>query len=272
MFCFASNSVITRYLVLGDRLSPFALTTVRFVSGLVMLFLLQKSIPQRFQNVRPTKANVLGGLLLGLYAFCISYGYVYISVAAGTLVFYGCVVIAMSLYSYLHDRDMVRIRPVLGQILAFVGIVVITFGKIQSVTSLGVALMACTGISWGLYSVYGRGFKGSFGYTYNSFLIFGLSALVLSPAVRALSPASITFDLSLGGIGLALYMGMISTALSYVLWHKVLGRISSSQGGVSQLIAPIMSSVMGVLLLGEQVTSSLLLGGAAILVGIYFNT
>ncbi len=137
MFCFASNSVITRYLVLGNQLSPFTLTTVRFASGLVMLFLLQRTLPQRFQYVRPTKANALGGLLLGAYAFAISYGYVYISVAAGTLVFYGCVVITMSLFSYLHDKDAVRVRPVLGQILAFLGIVVITFGKIQSVTLIG---------------------------------------------------------------------------------------------------------------------------------------
>ncbi len=220
MFCFASNSVITRYLVLGNQLSPFTLTTVRFASGLVMLFLLQRSLPQRFQYVRPTKANALGGLLLGAYAFAISYGYAYISVAAGTLVFYGCVVITMSLYSYLHDKDKVRIRPVLGQILAFLGIIV----------------------------------------------------LGLSVVLRTLIPTSVTFDFTLGGMGLALYMGMISTALSYVLWHKVLRRITSSQGGISQLLAPILSSIMGVLLLGEHITSALLLGGVAILAGIYLNT
>jgi drug/metabolite transporter (DMT)-like permease len=178
----------------------------------------------------------------------------------------------MTLYSYLHDRDKVRAKSILGQMLAILGIVVITFGKIQSVTPLGVALMACTGTCWGLYSVYSGRFKGGFSYTYNSFFIFGLSVFALSPVIGALSPSSISVELSARGIGLALYMGMISTALSYVLWHRVLGRISSSQGGISQVIVPIMSSVMSVLLLGELVTSAMLIGGAVILLGIYLNT
>ena len=64
---------------------------------------------------------------------------------------------------------------------------------------------------------------------------------------------------------------MISTALSYVLWHVTLRRIKASQGGVVQLVVPVLASGMGIVLLGEHFTVALALGGACVLAGIYLN-
>ena len=268
MVCFAANSVITRYLVLESRVSPFLLTVIRFVSGLGTLLLLTSIRPTTFRHNRLDFSYFLGALFLGAYAFSISYGYLFIPVAAGTFVFYTFVVVTMVAYSVIEDKEKLTFRLVLGQLFGLLGVLVITFGRIGSVTLLGVLLMAATGMSWGLYSAYGKKFQIAFSYTYNSFLILGAFAVIASMMV-ALSGQTISSNLSVQDLGFALYMGMVSTALSYVVWNTTVKKVAASLGGLVQLIVPVLAPIMGILFLGEQVTPALMLGGGLVLVGIY---
>jgi drug/metabolite transporter (DMT)-like permease len=131
--------------------------------------------------------------------------------------------------------------------------------------------MAATGTSWGLYSVHGRGARDSQGYTFSTFLVVGGVSLALAPVLEVATPGALWIEPTWNGLGLALFMGMISTALSYILWNATLRRIRASQGGVVQLTVPVLASAMGILLLGEHLTATLLLGAAAVLAGIYLN-
>jgi len=89
--------------------------------------------------------------------------------------------------------------------------------------------------------------------------------------VGFVAPGVLSIQTTPNGLGLALFMGMISTALSYVLWHLTLRRINASQGGIVQLIVPVLASGMGIGLLGEHLTLALALGGACVVAGIYLN-
>jgi drug/metabolite transporter (DMT)-like permease len=268
MICFAANSVITRYLVLVSRVSPFLVTVIRFLSGLMMILIVSRIWPTTLRHDKPNASYLYGALFLGAYAFSISYGYLFIPVAAGTLVFYTFVVITMVSYSIIKDKERLTLRLGLGQLFGLLGVLVITFGRISSVTLLGVLLMVATGISWGLYSAYGKRFEIAFSYTYNSFLILGGIAAVTSLVLAFGGQLTFT-NISLQDLGLALYMGMVSTALSYLLWNQTMKKIPSSLGGLIQLAVPILAPVMGIIFLGEQLTTSLVIGGGLVLVGIY---
>lgn len=268
MICFAANSVITRYLVLVSQVSPFLVTVIRFLSGLVMILIVSWIRPTTLRHAKPNASYLFGALFLGAYAFSISYGYLFISVAAGTLVFYTFVVITMVSYSIIKDKERLTLRLALGQLFGLLGVLVITFSRISSVTLLGVLLMVATGISWGLYSAYGKRFEIAFSYTYNSFLILGGIAAVTSLVLAFWGQLTFT-NISLQDFGLALYMGMVSTALSYLLWNQTMKKIPASLAGLVQLAVPILATAMGIIFLGEQLTTSLVIGGGLVLVGIY---
>jgi len=271
VLAFAGNSVITRYLVVGGLASPVLLTIVRFVSGLATLLLLRALFPSAFPGTFQARRDVVGGIFLGAYAFSISLGYQFISAAAGTLVFYAFVILTMALFGYLRDRESPTLRSGAGQVLALAGVGIITFGGIREVALAGVLLMALTGASWGLYSVHGRSAGDARSYTLHTFLVVGVFCLLLIPVVGFVAPGVLSIQTTPNGLGLALFMGMISTALSYVLWHLTLRRIKASQGGIVQLIVPVLASGMGIGLLGEHLTLALALGGACVLAGIYLN-
>jgi drug/metabolite transporter (DMT)-like permease len=268
MVCFAVNSVITRYLVLVSQISPFLLTVIRFVSGLGTLLIVSTFRPATFRHDRPGFSYFLGALFLGAYAFSISYGYLFIPVAAGTFVFYTFVVVTMVAYSVTVDHARLTFRLVLGQLLGLLGVLIITFSRIGSVTLLGVILMAATGTSWGLYSAYGKKFGNAFSYTYNSFLILGAGAIIASEVLWS-SAEPIFTDISVQDLSLALYMGMVSTALSYIAWNETVKKIPASLGGLVQLAVPVLAPVMGIAFLGEQVNTTLVIGGGLVLAGIY---
>ena len=271
MLAFAGNSVITRYLIVGGLASPVLLTIVRFVSGFGMLLLLRATFPRSFSGPFRGRSDLIGGFLLGLYAFSISFGYEFISAAAGTLVFYAFVILTMALFGVVHDRETPTLRSIVGQILALAGVAVIAFGGIREVSLPGVALMAVTGSSWGLYSAHGRSGGDPRANTFNTFLVLAGFCLVLIPVAEIVAPGALSIQISGNGLGLALFMGMISTSLSYVLWHLTLRRIKASQGGIVQLVVPVLASLMGIGLLGEHLTLTLVLGGASVLAGIYLN-
>jgi drug/metabolite transporter (DMT)-like permease len=268
MICFAANSVITRYLVLASRVSPFLVTMIRFVSGLLVLLALPRVSPANFRPAKMAPTYLLGGLFLGVYAFSISYGYLFIPVAAGTLIFYTAVVMTMVTYSVISDREKLTLRLCFGLLLGLLGVIAITFGRINAVTIPGVLLMIATGASWGLYSAYGRKFAVAFGYTYNSFLILGAFAIAAALALTSFHQLTLV-NLSPFDLGLALYMGMISTALSYVVWNRTMKKIPAYLGGLVQVTVPVLASIMGIIFLRELVTASLVLGAALVLSGIY---
>jgi drug/metabolite transporter (DMT)-like permease len=175
----------------------------------------------------------------------------------------------MAIYSILAEREKVGSRKVIGMVIALAGILTLTFQGNQTLTALGVILMLITGVSWGVYSVWGRRLADPFGYTFYSFLIVTLIAVPPQTIFGAREILEIPF--SLAGWGLILYFGMISTAFSYVLWHKALRRLRASQGGIYQMLVPVIAAAMGIILLSEQLALSLVVGGGLIVLGIYLN-
>lgn len=271
ILCFSVNSVITRYLVSGNLVGPLPLTIIRFLSGFLTLQLMVTGFSGRFKKTGPSTHDLPGALFLGLYAFAISFGYFFIPAGAGALVFYGMVVITMSSFSVARDGEKLTLRVLLGLLLGILGIVTLTFSGIGAVSVQGVALMALTGTSWGLYSVYGRKSSSSFSYTYNSFLLFGIGSAVLAVASASVTGTQQWTGITTPSLALALFMGMISTALSYVVWNTVLKRVTASLGGLAQLLVPVLTAIMGVLFLSEGTSLTLIVGGALILSGIYVN-
>ena len=65
-------------------------------------------------------------------------------------------------------------------------------------------------------------------------------------------------------------MGMVCT-LSYVVWNSVLKKVRASQGGLAQLLVPVLTAAMGVVFLAEKISAALVVGGTLILAGIYVN-
>jgi DME family drug/metabolite transporter len=71
-----------------------------------------------------------------------------------------------------------------------------------------------------------------------------------------------------GGLGLAVYLGAIPTALAYVLFSRGLRGLTSGETATLVLAEPLTAAALGVVALGEQPSVAAGAGAALVLAGL----
>jgi len=255
--CFALNSLVTRYIVSRGLLDPGLATALRFLAGTAMLAALGWS--------RPRRDSIVPALALGAYAVLISYGYARIGAAAGTLVFYACVLATLLACGALLEGHKPGPRALAGGALALAGLGLLAARRPGGATLAGVLMLAGTGVAWGYYSWLGRGKPDPQGATTRAFVALAPAMLVLGVGASLAGGAW-----SWRGALLALGMGALTTALAYVAWYKLQARLTPAQAGTYQMAVPLLTAALGILVLQEPFSwdlvaaAGLVVGGMAL--------
>lgn len=95
---------------------------------------------------------------------------------------------------------------------------------------------------------------------------FALGALVLLPSMAAVE--GLPGGVSMAGWGLIAYIGLVGTFLPSLLFFWMLQRVGATTASLPSYVIPVIALAGGALLLGEQVTLIIGLGGALILMGV----
>ena len=270
LIAFAANSILCR-LALGPSLvDPVSFTTIRILAGAVTLWVVVFSLRSREAiggDDSPAevqrRGTWTGALMLYAYAIGFSLAYQHLSAASGALILFGCVQFTMML-SALRRGEKLDGRSWGGFALAVLGLIYLLAPGAEAPSLIGAALMALAGVSWGVYSLLGRGAVRPIHMTQRNFL----RACV--PAALGSLVAIPMFEVEARGVFYAVLSGSVTSGLGYVLWYLCLPRITASQASIVQLAVPVLASLGGVLLLGEPLgmrlvaASSLILGGIAI--------
>lgn len=66
-----------------------------------------------------------------------------------------------------------------------------------------------------------------------------------------------------------MYLGVFGTVLAFVLFYEGVKRIGPARASAFAMLVPIFGVVASVFLLGEELGVNLLLGGAAIIAGLW---
>jgi drug/metabolite transporter (DMT)-like permease len=127
---------------------------------------------------------------------------------------------------------------------------------------VGAGLMAVAGFSWGIYSIRGRRSGSPVKATARNFTASVPLAIVAS--LLTLPNAHITPK----GVLLAMVSGSVTSGLGYVAWYAALPSLSATLAAIVQLAVPPLVATLGILFLGESLTSRFLASAPMILGGI----
>lgn len=122
--------------------------------------------------------------------------------------------------------------------------------------------MIGAGIAWGVYSLRGRGVRDSVAVN------AGNHARALSLVVLASAPLLPAVSLTLRTAALATLSGALATSLGSILWYAAVARLKASGAATAQLAMPVLTAVLGAVVLGEALTGRLVVAGAAVLLGV----
>ena len=92
--------------------------------------------------------------------------------------------------------------------------------------------------------------------------LFGLGAVALAPVLLLSGPGWLATG---GGLALVLFLGVVPTAVAYVLFARGLRGVQASEAATITLAEPVTAAALGVFVLGERVTGGGALGAALVL-------
>jgi len=288
LISFASNSLLTRLALGSGAIDAGSFTTVRIVSGAVMLLAisgiasrssrpaLPASARSEFRRATARLAEAPSArrsparralaewrlpLVLFGYAITFSFAYVNLTASTGALILFGAVQTTM-LTAALVAGERPRALEWAGLVLACVGLVVLTAPGLAGPPLIGSLSMAASGICWGFYSLWGRDVKSALASTTANFIrVTPLSLLV---SLATIGRAHVTTT----GALLAALCGAVTSGVGYVLWYSALGGLSATRAATVQFAVPAIAAVGGVILLDEPVSFRLVTAAILILGGI----
>ncbi len=125
-------------------------------------------------------------------------------------------------------------------------------------------------VGWGAYSVFSRSLNQSLGplQTVTWSILLGTAMLTITTLVGGKLTLSALSTIHLPQLLSLLYLGILGSALAYIVWYDGIRRIGATRAGVFIALNPLTAVICGAVLLGEQLSAPMLLGGAVILLGI----
>lgn len=259
LFALAANSVLIRLAVVDYGADPAAFAVVRVATGAVVLMTL--ALLQN-RGAWPTKARAFAGAVcLAGYIIGFSLAYRTLDAGFGALLLFGWVQI--TIFATVVARGN---RPSAfqwtGAMVAFLGLVWLLkpSSDLGPLSAIDLALMSFAGMSWGFYTLLGRGAGDPVRVNAMSFalcLLFVLPLLMVGNGT-----------LSGAALMLAMVSGGITSGLGYALWYRIVAIIDPALAGVGQLMVPVLASLGGLVWIKEPITVQWLIGAALVLGGI----
>ena len=247
-------------MALGNgAIDPASFSTVRLVSGAVVLWLIVKASSGVKADKHP--GSWWSASMLFLYAVAFSFAYVSLNAGMGALILFGAVQATM-ITAGIIKGERPHILTWCGLLIALVGLVYLVLPGLEAPSFSGAALMTIAGFAWGAYSLRGLGSTDPVAVTGSNFLrsvpMTAVISLIMLPF----------FKLSMEGVLLAALSGGLTSGIGYVVWYAALRNLSATRAAMLQLLVPVIAAVGGVLLLSELVTLRMILAGILIIGGV----
>ena len=257
MMAFAANSLLCRLALKHTAIDAGSFTSVRLVAGALALALLERLREGR----APKSGDWPAAWALFAYAACFSWAYVSLPASTGALLLFGAVQGTMIGYG-LWRGERLSPRQIIGLLAAIAGLVWLLLPGVEVPSWQGSALMLCSGVAWGVYSLRGRGAGDPLGMTAGNFWRAGV--LALGASAMLLPWASI----DRAGLAYAVASGAIASGIGYAIWYTALRGLTATAAASVQLSVPALAALGAVVWLDEAITLNLLLASAVILGGV----
>jgi len=258
LVAFAFNSILCRMALRTGEADAAGFTAVRLVSGAVALIV----ISYFFSGTKSLKrGNWFSAFFLFAYAICFSFAYVGLTTAVGALILFGSVQLTMIGVALFRGERPGGLEW-LGLLIALGGLVYLMFPGLTSPPLVTSALMAAAGISWGFYTLRGKGSGDPLGESTGNFI----RSVPMIIVVAILFVAQI--HLSTRGIVLAILSGGLTSGVGYTVWYAALKHHTATRAAILQLTVPLIAAFGGVALLSELMSPRLLIAAALILGGV----
>jgi drug/metabolite transporter (DMT)-like permease len=260
-----ANSVGIRFS--NRELAPFWGAGLRFALAGLFFFVIvwARRLPL------PRGRALVGALIFGALGFGLSYALVYwglLEVPAGfTQIILASVPLLTFFFAVLHGQEAFGWRPLAGALIALAGIGVMFRAPVTAVPFLPFLAILGTAACVAESTVVARQFPKIHLATMNAVAmttgaVLLLAASVVAGETRALPTSAVTW----AAVG---YLVLVGSVAIFALFLFILKRWTASATSYLFVLFPISAVALSAWLEGEPLSTTLLLGGALVVLGVY---
>jgi len=266
--CFGTTGT-TQQLGVAD-ISPVAVASARLICG--SLFLLIYLFSRRSSEINyrmPTLDLLISGAGIAMYQLTFFSAVHLTGIAISTVTALGAAPTFSALVAFLILGEKPQRSWYLGTAVTIFGIILVgTANGISGFNAAGVGLAALAGFGFAVFNVLCRKSleRGASDLSVTT-STFTVAALISSPFLFAQNPRWL---LTQNGALTILWLGLITTALGYILFMYGLKRISSSMAATVVLAEPATATLLAALVIGEPLVVQSYIGVVTVAVGILY--
>ena len=261
---FATSPVLTRW---ADPLSPYEKTAGRLAVATLVIFALMRLRKEPFKLSRQSAPLFLVfGLIAALHFLTYIASLNYTTIAHSLAIVYTAPIF-VTLFSAWFLKEPIPRRKWGGVLIAVLGVAILAGfePRWNSTMALGDLLALVSAITFGLYSVAGRGQRSRYPLFTYAVAVYALAALwTLPAAVANFTPEGYTLVPILAVIAL----GVIPLGIGHTLYNAALRHTHATTANLIATQEVTLGILLGVIFLGEIPQPNEIVGALVTLLGI----
>jgi drug/metabolite transporter (DMT)-like permease len=178
----------------------------------------------------------------------------------------------MVIFARLILKERMTLRKGISVCLATIGVILIVgIGNVNMSSTLGGIALLIAALTWALMSVLVKLLPSDYSQivvtTYSVLVALIVLTPFVLPRLDEINISQLTHPAIWGGL---LYLGIVSTAGGFLLWNRGLQMLNASSGGIFFFFQPVVGTLLGWLILGENISVMFWIGSILILTGVLF--
>lgn len=257
--------------VLVSVIPPLELVWLRYLVAIVTLLIIGFITKQKW---RLEKRYFLIIIAIGIIGYAISI----VTQETGTMLStaqMGAIITSstpafMVVFAWLILKERLTLKKGISVCLATIGVITIVgIGDLNMSGTLGGISLLIAALTWALMSVLVKRLPNDYSQivvtTYSTLVALIVLTPFVLPRLHIINISQLTHPTIWGGL---LYLGIVSTAIAFLLWNRGLQMLNASSGGIFFFFQPVVGTLLGWLLLGESIGVTFWIGSILILSGV----
>jgi drug/metabolite transporter (DMT)-like permease len=246
----------------------FLRNSISLIAMLVMFLVREKRIKVEREDI--LALIWLSFLAVPMNQFLYLYGIKFTLASNGALLYAMTPAMLLILSAVFLNERMTPMK-ILGVITAFLGISIVMFEKGIDLSSdyfYGNMMIFFAVIAWALFAIQGKKLVKKYGAFHITALSMIGGALMFLPVGGYYFAVNGMPMITPGNWGSILYLSLITSVVSYMLWFYALGRMDTTKVAVFANAQPILTTILAVTFLDQPLTSAFLIGGTITIAGV----
>jgi RarD protein len=266
-----TSFIATKYLLV--ELNPETIISMRLILAIALLLVIALFQKRDFSINLKSHAYILILAMIAVFHLWIQVTGLKYTTASNTGWIIGTAPIFMAVLGLIFFKEKLNILKILGIIIATFGLLLLV-GKgnptnIDLIKNKGDLLVLSSAFTWGIYSMVNKKISLNYSPLMTILYLFIMMAIIIVPLT--VNNTSIRSVVHLSGIGWLsiLFLGLLCSGISYVIWAYALREMESAKVGAFLYFEPFITVLAAWIFLSENITLLMILSGLIITAGVF---